>query len=194
MKYPRQPGTAGIVLLVAISMAGTSLGDELTNFSIQGGNSGLKDVEGSKTIKEADGITYVLATGEDLASGSLKSGKAVIVSAATVKEVTEKSLTLIFDDKSIRIWEINQKTAVCDESGKAISPASLVVDKVVCVRWEIQDKQSLKLEKAGEALSVRKGPMRYKLREADGTVLDVAVLAECVCTSKENESKKQKEK
>jgi tetratricopeptide (TPR) repeat protein len=191
MKNQNQPTIAAIVsFTVIIFIARISFSDVDVNFSMKGGDSGLKDVEGSKTSKEADGVTYILATGEAVTSGTLRSGKAVIASAAIVKEVTDRSLTLKFKDQSIRTWAINDKTPICDESGKAISLASIANDKVVCVRWEIRDKESLKLEKSGEALSIRNGHIRYKLIEADGSILERPVLADCACASNQQLAEK----
>jgi hypothetical protein len=175
----------GFALLLSILLAFSPHPAEAQEFSKKSSAvfSGLKDLEGSQTSETSDGAIYILAMGEEVESGSIRAGKAVILSAGIVKEIKENSITLKFKDDSFRTWQISERTPICDESGSASALSSSTLGSVVTVRWGISKKGALKAERQGQALSIRQGPIHFKIGKPSGRTLTQPILANHSCDS-----------
>jgi hypothetical protein len=146
-------------------------------------STGLKDVAGSETANGPDGSLYSLTTGEDVESGDLGAGRTVIVSAAPVLSMSPTVIVLKFADGSTRSWTIVGRTVTCDESGKRIPNSQIRAGEIVTVRWLISNQEVLKSPQRHDALSVKRGHMRYKVGEPGGRVVLMPRLANNGCGS-----------
>ncbi|HXU18688.1 MAG TPA: hypothetical protein VN708_26505 [Terriglobales bacterium] len=158
--------------------------DVITAVSVKGGNTGLKDVEGNRTETTTDGTRYTVATGETVESGEFPSGRFIVISAGSLKAQTENSITVQFDDNSTRTWQITPTTPVCDEKGQRLGKSELTNGILLAVRWEAQGRQALNLATLGNALSVRRGGLRYKFAEPDGRLVQPTAPVDCACSAR----------
>lgn len=125
---------------------------------------------------------FLISTGDVIESSDATN--VVIVSGARINSVSDRGISVKFPSGLVRQFSINAKTRLCDGEGIPIKPSSLATNELVAVRWmAAKTGTKEKMSKGIDALSIRKGALKYRFASSSGEILITSgpKLQDCSC-------------